>query len=139
MVGVSSSDLDKDENGSFKNTTLRKLDEFLKGILGAVAMEEEFAGKTGQSTVVRLPGFGFKRVGLVGCENSSVSSPEKWKSFGESVAAATKTAQANSLAITLANLEDLDEESLQVRAHAIATGVLFCVCFICIEFSILNM
>eukprot|EP00250_Pteridium_aquilinum_P018368 c24054_g2_i1 orf=1-888(-) len=123
VVGVSSSDLDKDEN-CFKNATLRKLDEFLKGILGAVTLEEDFTGKTSQSAVVRLVGYGFKRIVLVGCEKSDVLSTVKWKSFGESVAAATKTAQASSLAITLANFENLDQELLQCRAHSIVTGVI---------------
>ena len=44
-VGLSSSDLEKDESGVFKNEKLRKLDEFLKGILGAVIAEEDFKGK----------------------------------------------------------------------------------------------
>lgn len=123
VVGVSSSDLDKDES-SFKNATLKKLDELAKGLLGAVILEEDFTGKNGQSSVVRLAGFGFKRVVLLGCEQSGVLSGAKWKNFGESVAAATKTAQASSVAVTLANFESLDEELLQRRAHAITTGVI---------------
>lgn len=122
-IGVSSSDLEKDEAGSFKNSKLRKLDEFLKGILGAVTTEEDFTGKSGQSTFVRLPGFGFKRVGLIGVETSGATSPSKWKVFGESVAAIAKTVQAGSLAITLANFQDLDDKSLQYKARAIVTGV----------------
>lgn len=121
-VGVSSSDLEKDESGDFKNATLKKLDDFLKGILGSVITEEDFTGKAGQSTFVRLPGFGFKRVGLVGIELSHALLPSKWKSFGESVAAVAKTAQAGSVAITLANFQSCDEGALQIKAHAIATG-----------------
>ena len=123
-VGLSSSDLEKDESGVFKNEKLRKLDEFLKGILGAVITEEDFKGKPGQSTSVRLPGFGFKRIGLVGIEASGSTSSSKWKAVGESIAAMAKTVQASTLAVTLASSQDLPEESLQGRARSIAIGII---------------
>ncbi|MCO5594957.1 hypothetical protein L7F22_048994 [Adiantum nelumboides] len=122
-VGVSSADLEKDDSGGFKNATLRKLDDALQGILGSVVAEEDFSGKAGQSTFVRLPGFGFKRIGLVGIDLSQPAVLSKWKSFGEAVAGVAKTAQAGSVAITLANLDEIEKESLQYKATAIATGV----------------
>ncbi|KAI5066015.1 hypothetical protein GOP47_0018639 [Adiantum capillus-veneris] len=122
-VGVSSADLEKDESGAFKSGTLRRLDDYLQGILGSIVTEEDFNGKAGQSTFVRLPGFGFKRIGLVGIDLSQPAVLSKWKSFGEAVAGVAKTAQAGSVAITLANLEEVEKESLQSKASAIATGV----------------
>ncbi|MCO5578621.1 hypothetical protein L7F22_032465 [Adiantum nelumboides] len=122
-VGVSSADLEKDDSGGFKNATLRKLDDALQGILGSIVAEEDFSGKAGQSTFVRLPGFGFKRIGLVGIDLSQPAVLSKWKSFGEAVAGVAKTAQAGSVAITLANLDEIEKESLQYKATAIATGV----------------
>ena len=125
IVGACASDLEKDENGSFKNSTLKELDVFLKGILGSVIVEEDFKAKTGQAVVSRLPsGCGYTRIGLVAYQSSSqVSSPAKWKSFGESVVTATKNVQATSICITLANFGDILDVPLHVRAHSIAMGM----------------
>ena len=127
VVGTSALDLEKDENGSFKNSTLRKLDDVLKGILATVVIEEDFTAKSGQYLIVRLSsGYGFKRIGLVAYQNSGqVLNPAKWKSFGESVVTATKNVQATSLCITLANSGHVDESALHVRARSIAMGMSF--------------
>ncbi|KAK4479468.1 hypothetical protein RD792_014982 [Penstemon davidsonii] len=117
-VGVTEKDMAKDENSKFKNSILQKLDSKLGGLLSEASSEEEFTGKAGQSTVLRLPGLGSKRVGLIGL-GSAASAPVAYRSLGEAVAAAAKSAKASNVAITLASSEGI---SKLTTASAIATG-----------------
>ncbi|KAE8689017.1 hypothetical protein F3Y22_tig00110945pilonHSYRG00215 [Hibiscus syriacus] len=98
------------------------LDGLLGGLLSEASSEEDFTGKTGQSTVLRLPGLGSKRVGLIGLRQRA-SSPAAFCGLGESVAAAAKTAQANSVAVFLASSEGLSHESKLSIASTIASGM----------------
>lgn len=111
----------KDENSKFENSILKKLDGLLGGLLAEASSEEDFTGKTGQSIVLRLPGLGSKRVGLIGL-GQSASSPAAFRGLGEAVAATAKTAQASSVAVVLASSEGLSSESKLNRASAIASG-----------------
>ncbi|KAK6236924.1 Peptidase M17 [Theobroma cacao] len=120
-VGVTEKDMTKDENSKFQNSILKKLDGLLGGLLAEVSSEEDFTGKAGQSTVLRLPGLGSKRVGLIGL-GQSVLSPAAFRGLGEAVAAAAKTAQASSVAVALASSEGLSNESKLSTASAIASG-----------------
>ncbi|KAL2534823.1 Leucine aminopeptidase 3 [Abeliophyllum distichum] len=120
-VGVTEKDMAKDENSKFKNSTLQKLDTHLGGFLSEASTEEDFTGKAGQSTVLRLPGLGSKRVGLVGL-GSAVNLSTAYRSLGEAVAAAAKSALASNIAITLASPEGLSAEKKLSTASAIATG-----------------
>ncbi|GKE25697.1 leucine aminopeptidase 2, chloroplastic, partial [Tanacetum coccineum] len=121
-VGVTEKDMKKDENSKFQNSILKKLDSQLNGLLSEVSTEEDFTGKTGQSTVVRLTGLGTKRVSLVGLgKGPSGSSTSAYRSLGESVASAAKASQANNVAIALASSEDLTAELKLSTASAIAT------------------
>ncbi|KAF6162488.1 hypothetical protein GIB67_026326 [Kingdonia uniflora] len=117
-VGVTEKDMVKDQNSKFENSILRKLDTHLGGLLGEVSVEEDFTGKAGQSTILRVPGFGSKRVGLIGLGKS----PAGYKSLGEAVAAAAKSAQASNVAIALASSEGLSSENKLSTATAIASG-----------------
>jgi leucyl aminopeptidase len=73
-VGMFEKDVTKDESGVFENPTLKKLDSHVGGVLRDVIKEEDFSGKAGQAAFVRPPGFGFKRVGLIGLgKNGSAS------------------------------------------------------------------
>ncbi|KAM5548207.1 leucine aminopeptidase 1 [Rosa sericea] len=118
-VGVTEKDLAKDQNSKFENPILKKLDSCLGGVLAEVSTEEDFTGKSGQSTVVRLPGLGSKRVGLFGL-GQSASSTAAFTGLGEAAAAAAKTAQASDIAIVLASSEGLSAKSC--TASAIASG-----------------
>ncbi|PRQ43133.1 putative aminopeptidase [Rosa chinensis] len=118
-VGVTEKDLAKDQNSKFENPILKKLDSCLGGVLADVLTEEDFTGKSGQSTVVKLPGLGLKRVGLFGL-GQSASSTEAFKGLGEAAAAMAKTAQASDIAIVLASSEGLSAKSC--KASAIASG-----------------
>ncbi|XVF89266.1 hypothetical protein PTKIN_Ptkin19aG0116300 [Pterospermum kingtungense] len=120
-VGVTEKDMTKDENSMFQNPILKKLDGLLGGLLAEASSEEDFTGKAGQSTVLRLPGLGSKRVGLIGL-GQSASSPAAFRELGEAVAATAKTAQANSVAVILASSEGLSNESKLNTASAIASG-----------------
>ncbi|KAL4284989.1 hypothetical protein GQ457_16G000870 [Hibiscus cannabinus] len=120
-VGVTEKDMTKDENSKFENSILKKIDGLLGGLLAEASSEEDFTGKSGQSTVLRLPGLGSKRVGLIGL-GQPASSPAAFRGLGESVAAAAKTAQANSVAVVLASSEGLSNESKLGIASAIASG-----------------
>ncbi|XP_062004654.1 leucine aminopeptidase 2, chloroplastic-like isoform X2 [Rosa rugosa] len=73
-VGVTEKDLRKDQNSKFENPILKKLDSCLGGVLAEVSTKEDFTGKSGQSTVIRLPGLGSKRVGLFGLGQSAFDS-----------------------------------------------------------------
>ncbi|KAI3916422.1 hypothetical protein MKW92_029028 [Papaver armeniacum] len=118
-VGVTEQDMTKDENSKFVNLILRKLDTQLGGLLAEASAEEDFTGKAGQSTVLRLPGLGSKRVGLIGLGQSTTSSIAAYKSLGEAVAATAKASQASNVAIALASSEGLSKVN---TASAIASG-----------------
>lgn len=121
-VGVTEKDMVKDENSKFENSILKKLDAHLGGLLAEVSSEEDFTGKAGQSTVLRLPGLGSKRVGLIGL-GQSASSTAAFRGLGEAVAAAAKASQASNAAIVLASHESLSDESKLNTASAIASGI----------------
>lgn len=123
-VGVTEKDLAKDENSKFQNSILKKLDSQLGGLLAEASSEEDFTGKAGQSTVLRLPGLGSKRVGLIGL-GQSASTPAAFRGLGEAVAAAAKSTQASEVAIVLASSEGLSAESKLNSATAIASGTYF--------------
>lgn len=123
-MGVTEKDLAKDENSKFQNSILKKLDSQLGGLLAEASSEEDFTGKAGQSTVLRLPGLGSKRVGLIGL-GQSVSTPAAFRGLGEAVAAAAKSTQASDVAIVLASSEGLSAESKLNSATAIASGTNF--------------
>ncbi|KAM1173162.1 hypothetical protein FF1_025927 [Malus domestica] len=118
-VGVTVKDLAKDENSKFQNSVLKKLDSHLGGLLAEASSEEDFTGKSGQSTVVRLPGLGSKRVGLFGLGQSALST-EAFQGLGEAAAAAAKAVQAGDIAIVLASSEGISAKSN--TASAIASG-----------------
>lgn len=120
-VGVTEKDMEKDENLAFKNIILQKLDLQLGGLLSEASSEEDFTGKAGQSTVLRLPGLGSKRVGLIGL--GAASATTAYRSLGEAVAAAAKSSQASNVAITLASAERIAAELKPSTASAIATGI----------------
>lgn len=120
-VAVTEKDMAKDNNSKFQNPLLQKLDSQLGGLLSEVSVEEDFTGKSGQSTILRLPGLGTKRVGLVGL-GSAASSTAAYRSLGEAVAAAAKSAQASNVAIALASSEGLSAGVKLTTASAIASG-----------------
>jgi leucyl aminopeptidase len=123
-VGVTEKDMSKDDNSKFENSILKKLDSQLGGLLAEASSEEDFTGKAGQSTVLRLPGLGSKRVGLIGL-GQSASTTAAFRGLGEAVAAAAKAAQASDVAIVLASSEGLSTESKLNTATAIASGTRF--------------
>ncbi|KAH9608081.1 hypothetical protein KSS87_016522 [Heliosperma pusillum] len=118
-VGVSEKDMGKDKDLKFENTILNKLDSQLGGLLAEASSEEDFTGKPGQSTILRLPGFGSKRIGLIGLGRQSPS-VAAFRGFGEAVAAAAKTAQASNVAVVLA----VPPESKLTTVSAIASGTI---------------
>jgi leucyl aminopeptidase len=120
-VGVTEKDMVKDENLEFQNSILKKLDSHLGGLLAEASLEEDFSGKAGQSTVLRLSGIGSKRVGLIGL-GQSTSTTAAYRSLGESVAAAAKASQASNVAIVVASPEGLSAESKLHTASAIVSG-----------------
>ncbi|GAB4828142.1 hypothetical protein Ancab_035058 [Ancistrocladus abbreviatus] len=122
-VGVTEKDMARDDNKKFENSILKKLDTELGGLLAEASSEEDFTGKAGQSTVLRFPGFGSKRVGLIGL-GSQTSSVAAYQGLGETVAAAAKTAQASSVAVVLASSEGLSAESKLSTVSSIASGTM---------------
>lgn len=120
-VGVTEKDMAKDESTKFQNSFLKKLDSHLGGLLSEASSEEDFTGKASQSIVLRLPGLGSKRVGLIGL-GQSASTTLAFRILGEAIAAIAKSAQASNVAIALASSESIPNESKLNTASAIATG-----------------
>lgn len=120
-VGVTEKDMGKDENSKFQNPILKKLDSQLSGLLSEASSEEDFTGKAGQSVVLRLPGLGSKRIGLIGLGQSAAAT-SAFQSLGEAVAAAAKSAKASDVAVVLADCEGFSVESKLAAASAIASG-----------------
>ncbi|AEC07539.1 Leucine aminopeptidase 3 [Arabidopsis thaliana] len=120
VVGVTEKDLAKDGNSKFENPILSKVDAHLSGLLAQVSSEEDFTGKPGQSTVLRLPGLGSKRIALIGL-GQSVSSPVAFHSLGEAVATVSKASQSTSAAIVLAS--SVSDESKLSSVSALASGI----------------
>ncbi|KAK1429716.1 hypothetical protein QVD17_11933 [Tagetes erecta] len=121
-VGVTEKDMTKDENSKFQNVVLKNLDSQLNGLLSEVSREEDFTGKAGQSTILRLSGLGTKRVSLIGLGNGPTGS--SYRSLGESVASLAKASQANNVAVAVASSQELTPELMHATASAIATGTL---------------
>ncbi|KAK9130382.1 hypothetical protein Sjap_010869 [Stephania japonica] len=122
-VGVTEKDMAKDENSKFENPILRKLDAHLGGLLAEASAEEDFTGKAGQSTVLRLPGIGSKRIALIGLGQNGLS-VNTYRTLGEAVATEAKSAQASKVAIVLASAESLSADVKLSTASAIASGTL---------------
>uniref|UniRef100_A0A2P2NYB2 Uncharacterized protein MANES_06G034100 n=1 Tax=Rhizophora mucronata TaxID=61149 RepID=A0A2P2NYB2_RHIMU len=120
-VGVTEKDMAKNESAKFENSLLKKLDSHLGGLLSEASSEEDFTAKVGQSMVLRLPGLGSKRVGLIGL-GQSASTTFAFRSFGEAIAAVAKSAQASNVALVLASAESIPDESKLNTASAIASG-----------------
>lgn len=120
-VGVTEKDVEKDENSKFKNPILNKMDSRLGGLLSEASAEEDFTGKAGQSTVLKLLGLGTKRVGLIGLGQSALT-VSAFRGLGEAVASAAKASQAKEVAISLASAGEHSTESKPNIASAIASG-----------------
>ncbi|XP_021755540.1 leucine aminopeptidase 1-like [Chenopodium quinoa] len=105
-VGVTENDMSKDDNMIFQNSILKRLDSLLGGLLTEASVEEDFTGKTGQSTFLRLHGFGSKRIGLIGLGSNPPSIPA-YRALGEALASAAKTARARNIAVFLASSDPL--------------------------------
>ncbi|CAI8611369.1 unnamed protein product [Vicia faba] len=120
-VGVTEKDLTRDSKSKFENLILSNIDSKLDGLLAEASSEEDFSGKVGQSTVLRIKGLRSKRVGLIGLGQSPFTTA-LFKGFGEAVVAAAKSAQASSVAIVLASSEGLSSQSKLSTAFAIASG-----------------
>jgi len=120
-VGVTEKDMTKDDSKRFENSLLKKLDAKLGGHLSEASSEEDFTGKPGQSLVLRLPGLGSKRIGLIGLGQSATNT-YAFRNFGEAIAAAAKTAQACNVGIVLASTGSTSNESKLNTASAIASG-----------------
>ncbi|KAG6772250.1 hypothetical protein POTOM_023650 [Populus tomentosa] len=120
-VGVTEKDMAKDDSKKFENSLLKKLDAKLGGQLSEASSEEDFTGKPGQSLVLRLPGLGSKRIGLIGLGQSATNT-YNFRNFGEAIAAAAKTAQASDVGIVLASTGSISNESKLNTASAIVSG-----------------
>ncbi|XP_078443476.1 leucine aminopeptidase 1-like [Wolffia australiana] len=121
-VGVTENDMKRDSESKFENPILKKLDELVEGLLAEASKEEDFSGKAGQSTVLRIKGLGFKRLGLLGLGNSSSSSISAFRGLGEGVAAAAKSSQSSSVAILLASTDELPADTKLKTAYSIVLG-----------------
>jgi leucyl aminopeptidase len=121
-VAVTEKELSKDSDSKFENAVLKKLDGQLGGLLAEAVAEEDFTGKAGQLVVLRLPGQGFKRVGLVGLGQNAPSTVAASRGLGESVAFVAKAAQASSAAIVLASPSGIQEDFKLNAAGSIASG-----------------
>ncbi|KAK7304102.1 hypothetical protein RJT34_15152 [Clitoria ternatea] len=121
-VGVTEKDSARNADSSFQNPVLSALDSKLGGLLAQASSEEDFTGKLGQSTVLRISsGLRSKRVALLGLgpANSTVVA---FKALGEAAAAAAKSSQAGHVAVALASSDGFSAELKLSAAFAIASG-----------------
>lgn len=124
-IGVTEKDLARNAESRFENAILNALDSNLGGLLAQASSEEDFTGKPGQCVALRIAdGLGSKRVALLGL-GASASTFAAFKSLGEAVAAAAKSAQAGHVAVALASPDAFSVESKLNAASAIATGICF--------------
>nr|GEW78536.1 leucine aminopeptidase 1-like [Tanacetum cinerariifolium] len=124
-VGVTEEDMAKDGASKFQNSILKRLDSQFGDLFFQVCIEEDFTGKSGQSTVLRLSAPGPKRVSLFGLGKcTSGSSTSAYRCLGESVSSAAKAYQVNNVAVILTTSEGLTPELKLTTASAIATGIL---------------
>ncbi|XP_077238120.1 leucine aminopeptidase 1-like [Tasmannia lanceolata] len=124
-VAVSEKDVSKDSNSKFENAILRRIDNQLSGLLAEASAEEDFTGKAGQSTVLRLSSLGFRRLVLIGLGQSKPSTNiTTYRGLGEAIAAAAKASQASKVAIVLASSEGISSDMKLETASAIASGTL---------------
>ncbi|KAK8936707.1 hypothetical protein KSP39_PZI011891 [Platanthera zijinensis] len=121
-VAVFEKDMSKGSDSKFENPILKLLDDQLGNLLSETSAEEDFKGKPGQSTVLRLHGYGFKRLSLVGIGPCAPSVTTAYKVIGETVAIAAKNAQASNAAVVLAS-KPSENFRLDV-ASAIASGTI---------------
>ncbi|KAL0920838.1 hypothetical protein M5K25_010009 [Dendrobium thyrsiflorum] len=122
-IAVSESDMSKDDDLKFLNSILKRLDGQLNGLLSDASIEEDFKGKNGQSMVLRHPGFGFRRLGLVGLSQSATSVAATYRDIGEAIAVVAKAAQASSAAIILASTNGISEEFKLTATSVISIGI----------------
>jgi leucyl aminopeptidase len=125
VLGVFEGCTTKSEDGKFSNAELGDLDAVVGGLLSVVAAEEEFTGKSGQSTFHRVIGCGFKRVGLVGLGKSDQveTNSKVWRSLGESIATAAAAAHSGSAAVVVVDVGSLSDAVKKTAASMIAAGV----------------
>uniref|UniRef100_A0A1D1YTV7 Leucine aminopeptidase 2, chloroplastic n=1 Tax=Anthurium amnicola TaxID=1678845 RepID=A0A1D1YTV7_9ARAE len=124
-IGVTEKDMSRDSNSKFENPILKKLDEQLSGLLAEASLEEDFTGKAGQSTILRLPGLGVKRLGLLGLgQCTQGSTTNAYRGLGEAVAAAAKASQASNAAVVLASSNGFSAESKLNTAYTIVLGTM---------------
>lgn len=115
--------MSKDESFKFENSILRRLDGMLGGLLGETSVEEDFTGKAGQTTILRLRDSGFKRVALFGMGECSPSTAAiAYQGLGEAIAGAAKASQASNVAVLPISFEGSDD-SKTIIASAIASGI----------------
>ncbi|KAH9315152.1 hypothetical protein KI387_023779, partial [Taxus chinensis] len=120
-VGVYENDV---SSGVLENGRLKELDSYVNGVLSEVTKEEDFSGKTGQAVFARLPGFGFKRLGLIGLGKKNEVFTKALKGFGEAIAAAAKTAQATHVGVILPAAQNFSTALKLDSVSTIAAGAL---------------
>lgn len=126
-VAVCKDDLSKDSDSKFKNSMLNKLDDLVGGLLAETSTEEDFDGKTGQSMVLKLPGHGFKRVGLIGlgkCTPSSSCGTDAYKGLGRTIAVIAKASHVNNAAVVLISSDVFSLETKLNTAYSVASGTM---------------
>eukprot|EP00850_Spirogloea_muscicola_P014252 SM000101S09250 [mRNA] locus=s101:164179:167129:- [translate_table: standard] len=104
---------------------LAELDAALGGALAELAAEEEFKGKPGQSTIVRLQGAPFARAGLAGLGKAAgLAAPGPWRGVGVALAAAAKQAQAAAATVIVPDGSSggMSTESRVAAASSLAAG-----------------
>lgn len=123
-IGIFEGEVETDEDASFKHPVLKRVDGFLGGSIADLIKDEEFTGKAGSSVFLRLSGYGFKKVGVIGLGKKDDVKTSTWKGFGEAIASATKSKATVGAAILSA--KELSEDVLISAAGGIVSGQLLC-------------
>lgn len=128
-LGVFEDNLKRTEEDKFLHPGLAELDYNMGGVLGELANEDDFKGKLGQLSVVRLSSSKIKRLALVGLGRAqnvmdAVYASDSWRILGFTAARIAKQLKMCSMGLAAMDTNLMDEPSKLVAVESIASGAI---------------
>lgn len=128
-LGVFEENLARTEDDKFLHPGLAELDYVMGGVLGELANEDDFKGKLGQLSVVRLASSKIKRLALVGLGRAhnvmdAVYASDSWRILGFTAARIAKQLKMCSMGLAAMDTNLMDESSKLVAVESIASGAI---------------
>lgn len=128
-LGVFEDNLKRTEEDKFLHPGLAELDYNMGGVLGELANEDDFKGKLGQLSVVRLSSSKIKRLALVGLGRAqnvmdAVYASDSWRVLGFTAARIAKQLKMCSMGLAAMDTNLMNEPSKLVAVESIASGAI---------------